>query len=243
MALDYSTVISRVYDNWTYRRHHNRNGNSKTTSIKYLEIPIGDTFELPVFALDAFSKNIEKHPDMDMLVAPLYSMGTKPNYVTLNRYMKDVLIECNDTHLIELGIPGDPPFKYYGTHGAVFDENLKPVMICSWQILRKPSTSEERLYDYFFERPLIRISPDCFQAQSNPMERFIAKKFPMEILSIRRVNPQIPESPIRYSGSYNIKIEIDVSPFILKQVKYPSVSVTDNDLLQIARDYIEEIKP
>ena len=241
MALDYSAVISRIYEDWTYRRH--RYGSRKTTSIKYLEIPIGDSFELPVFALDAFSKNIEKHPDMDMLVAPLYSMGAKPNYVTLNRYMKDVLIECNDTHLIELDIPGDPPFKYYGTHGAIFDENLKPVMICSWQIQRKPSTSEEKPYDYFFERPLIRISPDCFQAQSNPMERFIAKKFPMEILSIRRVNPQIPESPIRYSGSYNIKIEIDVSPFILKQVKYPSVSVTDNDLLQIARDYIEEIKP
>lgn len=244
MAIEYGEVVNRIYRCSTYGMRYYRREPRKTTSVKYMEIPIKDSFELPVFALHAFEEYIHKTPNMDVLVAPLYSMGAKPSYVTLTRYMKDVLLEGGGSECIELDIPGDPPLKYYGTHGAVFDENLKPVMICSWQIERKPSTSEERLYDYFLKRPLIRISPDCFQAQSNAMEKFIAKKFPMEILSTRSVTTfSISNTPIEQRHVYHIKIEIDESPFYLKQAEFPSVSVTDHSLLQIARDHIDEIKP
>lgn len=241
MALQYDVVIRKIYEG-NDRKTSDVNRGTKVTPVKYMEIPIKDEFELPTFALNYFLENIHNHPDVDALVVPVYSYGDKPYYVTLNRYMQDVLLERYD-HLIEMTMP-DGVKKYYGIQGTVFNKDLEPLLMCSWQVRRELNDdSEDMKYKYKLIRPILRIHPRCFQMQSDPMEKFIAKKFPTEIINTGNISV-FGEGYLLYDNVRRpIKIEIDRSPFVLKEIDTPSVSITDDSLLQIARDHIDEIIP
>jgi len=242
MAQTYYSVLDNVYRGYAFTRHC-RYERNKCTPSKYMEIPVNkDIFELPTFALSQFLDTIKAKPDLETLVAELYSGGATPNYATLSRYMKDILQERLSTHLIKIAIPvqNHDPIIYYGTHGAVFNRYLEPIMMCLWQVSRTPKPDVPTSYDYHLERPILKVSPNCFLRQADPMERFLAKKLPAEALAlnIRCLNS---EEAQRYKR-YTVKVEIDKFPFTLKEGSKPSTSISDDSLIQIARDHIEEIE-
>ena len=210
----------------------------------YMEIPIEkDVFELPTMALRHFFDLVKEDKDLSMgkIVAILKNYGV-PYFKTLNRNMQDIIwTDFNCSRLTELKInQGDgPTLYYYATNGAVFDSDMLPVMLATWKIERR-QVDGRRLYRFI--KPILHISTNCFLSQSDPMQRWICKKMsatclksPYNIYALRGC--LAIERSIR---SIEPSIEISDIPFEIIKTEAPSVSTTDQDLLQIAADNITD---
>ena len=245
MALDYSYTVCNAFEGST--RHcrigyNNYSGRTKTTVTKYMEIPVNtDTFELPTMAFFNFMDSVIENPSIEAVIVQLYSKGCIPYYKTLNRYMQDVL-QCRFTidRLVSLPIPNSDK-KYYGTNGAVFDEDFNVLMMCSWLIKREKSEVTDK-YLYYPVRPILRISPECFIYQDDSMTRFLAKKLVTESLTTHIGIPsEFFVSGMDSNATWKVKAEIDECPFQIKSSDTPSVSISDSSLLQIVSDHIDEL--
>lgn len=216
----------------------------------YMDIPIKKSiFEIPTFALGTFFSTLEnKRFDEEAIVAVLRTINKVPRYVTLNRYMRDILIDDYDSNrLVKLEIKeGETePLVYYATHGMILDYQFTPVMMCSWLIER--TIDYDGNFKYEFLKPIMRIDPACYLSRGNSMERFIVNKLPIVALDSTIYQPyrrNVPSCFVnrQYSDvEADLRIEIDKCPFVLKQSDVPSISTTNEKLLQIAIDHIDEI--
>ena len=218
-------------------------------SKKYLEIPINeDVFEMPIFALDAFINLTDDNRDLSInaITAMLYTLKKEPRYKSLDRYMRDIILESfANSRLVECEVKqGTENILYYATHGAVFDRHFKPMMMCSWLIEKVGLNDVTRKYRFI--KPILRINPNCYISQADPMQRWIAKKAAVVGLSIHLSIPfdyhlttafetRVTSEPI------DLTVEICKCPFKIKTADIPSISTTNEDLLQIAMDHIEEV--
>lgn len=216
------------------------------TTKKYMEIPIYmDVFELPLLAFSAFRNMMKYHMECDSLVAQIYSCGRTSNYKSLEAVMKDSLSTNLSKHLIKVEVPNTHRV-YYSTFGAVFDHNLKPIMMLSWIMERKISELGQTKFCY--KRPLLRLSPTPCLCKEDTMQRFLANKLLTVVLGNTYMTPyfydcgSFLEQHNSYSnrGTFKMKVEIDECPFILKDVETPSISTTNEQLLQLAVEHIEE---
>jgi len=208
-----------------------------------MEIPVGKpVFEIPLFLFNKAFSSLSNNPKVSTLVAELYTKGRKPSHKTVSRFMCDVLItHYPSMRFIDLEVKqGEDTIKYYGTYGAVFDTNFEPLMMCSWEMERL-QVDGNTVFSYL--RPIIRIHPDCFLNQHNSMEKFLAKKFINTALTTL-----VNDVPIKNelftiterTRAYPV-VEIGASPFAITKVIPPPVTISNQDLLQVARDHIEEI--
>ena len=255
MARELESTISEVFTgftvtcgtHWYYSDNHVSLSNKKV----YMDIPINQSvFELPTFAFDIFMKTLEnKEFDKEAIVAVLRTRNRVPRYVTLNRYMRDILLQDfqYDT-LVKLEVKdngSNEPLIYYATHGMILDSQFTPIMMCSW--LMERDVNEYGDYHYTFLRPIIRIDPNCYVARGNSMERFIANKLPMVALDNTIHMPGARRLANcctvvdNWSTGADLKIEIDKCPFVLRHTETPSISTTNEKLLKLAIDYIDEV--
>ena len=219
---------SYSYNSGIYQEPHVLHPN-----CKLMEIPVNQyRFELPIMAIKGFSKISPSH-NIDAIIVKLESGKYVPRYKTINRYMEDVLI-CNYTNkLIRLEVGNeDAKLIYYGTHGALFDSEFKPLLMCSWivETIVQPGLEHPT---YKFIQPILRIDPQCFLNMSNPMEKFIAKKMPNLALSTR----------VSYGHNLEakfIKVEISSSPFVVRPVTPPSASVSNTFILSAALNHMND---
>ena len=242
-----NSVISSIFNddcsNSMIRRQH-RSGISPITFEKYMEIPISsDVFELPLFAFEDFKKMHQDKKIGDVIVASLYSCGQTSNYKSLDSIMKDTLSTPFDKHLCRVLIPGSPAV-YYATFGAIFDENFTPLMMLSWIMERR--VHEEGLIKYRYKKPLLRLNPYPCLNKEDALQKFICGKWMTTALGANVYTPSAYgcRNFIEQSGnlSFNhVKIEIDECPFVIKGTDVPSISVTNEDLLQLAAEHIDEI--
>ena len=245
-----NTVIEAIFgDNDRYsqirRQYYFRNTHDNpTTAKKYMEIPINsDVFELPLLAFDAFKSMHQKGEESDMIVASLYSCGQTSNYKSLDNIMKDVLSTHFDKHLCKVQIPNSPN-TYYATFGAVFDENFTPLMMLSWIMERKANA--EGIIKYHYKKPLLRLNPYPCLNKEDALQKFICGRMMTTTLGATIYIPSTyGYSDFIGSAVYlsfnNVKIEIDECPFVIRGTDVPSISVTNEDLLQLAADHIDEI--
>lgn len=214
----------------------------------YMEIPINTpSFELPAFAYSAFETIVGKdRENCDAIVVTLKTMGREPRYSTLNRYMRDILNnDYANNKLIRVNVKQtDNTFKkYYVTQGAVFMDDFKPIMMCSWLVERFVTNEKTR---FKFIKPILRIEPWCFLSKEDAMQKFIATKMPTLVLDQLVDFPYVGDLddviiiPNRISSTTEVKVEIDRNPFVLKKSDTPSISTTREDLLQLAIDHIDE---
>lgn len=217
------------------------------TSKKYMEIPIsGDVIELPLLAFDAFRDIKKRSINSDVLVAQLYSCGTTSDYKSLDAIMRDTMSTNFNRHLMQVQIAGCPS-TYYATYGAVFNDDLKPLMMLSW-IMEKKADGDGRL-KYHYKRPLLRINPGVCVSKEDNVQRFIANKVLLNSLNYPIATPYFfncdafIDQTRDYSSrsTWAVKVEIDECPFYIKTIDTPSISVTNEGLLQLAADHIEEI--
>lgn len=227
------------------RQYYNRSAsNTPITVKKYMEIPIGsDVFELPLFAFNDFTKMHENNKIGDAIVASLYSCGQTSDYKSLDSIMKDTLSTYFDRHLCKVQVPNSTNV-YYATFGAVFDENFTPLMMLSWIMERR--VNEEGAIKYRYKQPLLRLNPYPFLNKEDALQKFICGRWMTTALDATIYTPNkydwrnFIEQHV-YQSFNHVKIEIDESPFVIRNTDIPSISVTNEDLLQLAADHIDEI--
>ena len=234
------TAVENIYTvNWSTTRGLNW-GTYENKQKLYMEIPINkEQFELPALAFFAFKNN--NVSNKDAIVVNLRTQDRTPYYVTINRYMCDVLLQdFKNTELIKLRVKqSDNSFyDYYGTYGAVFDRNFKPIMMCSWVIEKIHDNEENPLYR--FVRPILRIAPFCFIDKADSMQRFIANKMPALVLA----NPMrgcVRGNKFETCPRMPVQVVIEECPFVLKRASTPSFSTTNEELLKSVINHIDEV--
>ena len=218
-----------------------------TTAKLYMEIPIGsDVFELPLLAYSAFRDMLSHNRHCDTLVAQIYSCGLESSYKSLDAIMKDVLTAKPSLHLCKVRVPGSPTV-YYSTYGTVFDSRLKPLMMLSWVFERKADDNGKVKYHY--KKPLLRLNPQTCLLKEDALQRFMAGRMLTGSLESYVTIPyfvnmnEFLEQTRSYTDrrNFHVRIEIDECPFVIRGVDIPSISLTNEALLQMAADHIDEI--
>lgn len=245
-----SSVISLIFDdkedNSVIARCWDRLA-APTTATKYMEIPIGtDAFELPLLAFSGFRKMQAEKKEFDTIVARLYCCDQTSSYKSLDSVMKDVLSTHFDKHLSKVQVAGSTNV-YYATFGAMLDKDFSPLMMLSWMMERKPDSNG--VVKYHYVRPLMRISPHLFIDKEDALQRFLCGRMLTTALGTVLIQPHFNgcdtfiSQSYSYSDreSYRVKVEIDRCPFTVRSTDIPSISTTNESLLQLAADHIDEI--
>lgn len=238
--------IDRLFQNSTSTngtgRYYSQNTRRQGESM-FMNIPLNKSeIEIPLFAFSQFLECIKHHPEAEALAAELYSTGHVPRYKTVDRYMRDIIRERYDYHhLVKLEVKcGEDTTLYYGTHGLVLDRRFSPMMMCSW-VIHKTVTEEGWRYRLMY--PLLRIHPYCYIHQDDGMRKFIVRKMlNCSLIAYRVYTPAVDGELFKKPPvTRNIKVEIDVSPFTLHGIDNPTIQTTNKQLLQVARNHIEEV--
>ena len=245
------SVIESIFQgsnsNSVIDRYRYRETNTPITPQMYMEIPIdGESFELPLLAFEAFRQTLKSPIQYDTLAASVYSCGQTSSYKSLDAVMRDVLSTKFSRHLSKVLIAGSTNV-YYATFGTVFDVNLKPLMMLSW-LMEKKQDGDGRI-KYHYKRPLLRLNPYPCISKEDALQRWLSNKMLTTTLETSINTPyyydlgDYLEQSRAYSnrGWYSVKVEIDECPFVIRSCDVPSVSVTNEGLLQLAADHILEI--
>ncbi len=224
---------------------------SFTDKSSYMLIPVtGDSIEIPtmtMYSLPTLENKILQKEPTDALVVNLNNNGGYSSFKSASASIRDAFtVLYKNAHLRRLVTVGDPEKTYYGTYGAIFDENFKPIVMLSWELKKIYRDDEQDPFRYKFTRPVLRVAPEVFINKSNTVERFIINQIIPTALSINYLSsPSCHRSVIYESNSTNcnkkVKVLIEKIPFIIKETDVPSISTTNEKLLDTALNYIDEI--
>lgn len=239
-ALEYS--FENINQGYSWRN----NSLNREEGIKYMVIPISEKpMEIPTFVLSQFETDFRLIHGRDALIVTLKHLGKNTNYKTLDASLRDSLTSTyTNDYLIKLPNVKDTTRKYYVTCGAIFDENFKPIMMQSWEAKKALSDKATAYYDFL--RPILRISPEVFINKSNSIERYIINKIVPTALSLNFIGAPAAHGHDLFMGDnlgkrFKAKVVIDKIPFEIKSVNVPSISTTNEELLNIALDNIDEL--
>lgn len=222
---------------------------SFTDKSSYMLIPVtGNNIEIPTMAMYSLptleNKILQKEP-IDALVVNLNNNGGYSSFKSASASIRDAFtVLYKNAHLRKLVTVGDPEKTYYGTYGAIFDENFKPIVMLSWELKKIYRDDEQDPFRYKFIRPILRVAPEVFINKSNTVERFIINQIIPTALSITYLSSPIFHRSMIYesnSGNCKVKVLIEKIPFIIKETDVPSISTTNEELLDTALNYIDEI--
>lgn len=222
---------------------------SFTDKSSYMLIPVtGDNIEIPTMAMFSLptleNKILQKEP-IDALVVNLNNNGGYSSFKSVSASIRDAFtVLYKNAHLRKLVTVGDPEKTYYGTYGAIFDENFKPIVMLSWELKKIYRDDEQDPFRYKFISPILRVAPEVFINKSNTVERFIINQIIPTALSITYLSSPIFHRSMIYesnSGNCKVKVLIEKIPFIIKETDVPSISTTNEELLGTALNYIDEI--
>lgn len=222
---------------------------SFTDKSSYMLIPVtGDNIEIPTMAMFSLptleNKILQKEP-IDALVVNLNNNGGYSSFKSVSASIRDAFtVLYKNAHLRKLVTVGDPEKTYYGTYGAIFDENFKPIVMLSWELKKIYRDDEQDPFRYKFISPILRVAPEVFINKSNTVERFIINQIIPTALSITYLSSSIFHRSMIYesnSGNCKVKVLIEKIPFIIKETDVPSISTTNEELLGTALNYIDEI--
>lgn len=248
---DLKTAISYCFECVASDAYSINRSVSFTDKSSYMLIPVtGDNIEIPTMAMYSLptleNKILQKEP-IDALVVNLNNNGGYSSFKSVSASIRDAFtVLYKNAHLRKLVTVGDPEKTYYGTYGAIFDENFKPIVMLSWELKKIYRDDEQDPFRYKFIRPILRVAPEVFINKSNTVERFIINQIIPTALSITHLSsPRFYDCKIYDSNSYNcntkVKVLIEKIPFIIKEADVPSISTTNEELLGTALNYIDEI--
>lgn len=205
----------------------------------FMIIPVNkDKIEIPAFAMEEFADYVEKKQSADVFIARLECQNYKTTYTTVDSIVREIICEDPDKKLIKMYIPGYDVL-YYGTKGAMFDKDLKPLMMMSWMFNKEKDAEGNDVF--FFDRPIVRINPKCYVSQSNSLERYISKKIITQSLNASVWVPTVTGLKNKRITYMAPKVEIDTCPFKIVRADRPSVLTTTKQILQTVTDYIDEL--
>lgn len=232
--------------NRNYRHHTMIRPRSKET---YMIIPIsGDLFEIPTFALSSFTgvSIVKAEEKLDAMVVNIKDATSKTTYASMESKVRDVLtLSYTSDKLMKVMDGKDSTNHYYGTHGLLLDKDFNPVMMMSW-VIRRTYLEEDNSLSFGFVRPLLRIDPRVFMQKGNAMERYIANRIVPTALLISNVRRPYMNNNCFFEAddvhrNLQVKVEIDKCPFTLQKTDVPSISTTNEELLDVAIQNIDEV--
>lgn len=246
---DLKTAISYCFECIAADSYSISRSISFTDKSSYMLIPVtGDNIEIPTMAMYSLptleNKILQKEP-IDALVVNLNNNGGYSSFKSVSASIRDAFtVLYKNAHLRKLATVGDPEKTYYGTYGAIFDENFKPIVMLSWKLKKIYKDDEQDPFRYKFISPILRVAPEVFINKSNTVERFIINQIIPTALSITYLSSPIFHRSMIYesnSGNCKVKVLIEKIPFIIKETDVPSISTTNEELLGTALNYIDEI--
>lgn len=247
---DLETAISYCFEDSDPSNYSLNRGISFTSKSSYMLIPVtGDNIEIPTMAMYSLptleNKILQKEP-IDALVVNLNNNGGYSSFKSVSASIRDAFtVLYKNAHLRKLVTVGDPEKTYYGTYGAIFDENFKPVAMLSWELKKIYRDNGQDSFKYKFIRPILRVAPEVFINKSNTVERFIINKLIPTTLSLTHIYSPIYRRKIydTNNGDCNLKAKVLVEdcPFVIKETDVPSISTTNEELLGTVLNYIDEV--
>lgn len=247
---DLKTIIQNCYEYVNYGYNNPTCYSAASGSpFAYLSIPIqGDVIEIPTFAMYAFAiKDLKENQEsIDAIVVGLNSTAYS-DYKSIDAKIRDSLSsDYNCRHLTKIVVNDPQNPCYYCAKGAIFNKDLIPQIMMTWQMKRiKDANSTNETWKYLAVRPILRINPSVIINKDNAVERYIVNKIVPMAVSIYGVEgPFIHVNPSIIKDTYNrltIKVEIDKFPFKFNKVDKPSISTTNEKLLKVALDNVDEM--
>lgn len=246
---DLKTAISYCFECIAADSYSISRSISFTDKSSYMLIPVtGDNIEIPTMAMYSLptleNKILQKEP-IDALVVNLNNNGGYSSFKSVSASIRDAFtVLYKNAHLRKLVTVGDPEKTYYGTYGAIFDENFKPIVMLSWELKKIYRDDDQDPFRYKFIRPILRVAPEVFINKSNTVERFIINQIVPTALSVTYLSSPIFHRSMVYesnSGNCKVKVLIEKIPFIIRETDVPSISTTNEELLGTALNYIDEI--
>lgn len=246
---DLKTAISYCFECVAADNYSISRSISFTDKSSYMLIPVtGDNIEIPTMAIYSLptleNKILQKEP-IDALVVNLNNNGGYSSFKSVSASIRDAFtVLYKNAHLRKLVTVGDPEKTYYGTYGAIFDENFEPIVMLSWELKKIYRDDDQDSFRYKFIRPILRVAPEVFINKSNTVERFIINQIIPTALSVTYLSSPIFHRSMVYesnSGNCKVKVLIEKIPFIIRETDVPSISTTNEELLGTALNYIDEI--
>lgn len=201
-------------------------------------------FELPTFLLSELPslRKLLQEEGSHALVARLCTEGRFSKYKSMDAIMRDSLQIGFTRKRLHCLVEGDHPREtYYVTHGAIFDYQFNPVMMMLWKV--QPIREESGDFKYILRKPILRVSPHVLMEKKDAVQRYICNKIIPTTLAINHIS--VPSDYIdlclkEWYGWYHVTVEIEKIDFNVKDVDVPSVSTTNEMLLDIALNHVEE---
>ena len=214
----------------------------------YMNVPaFKDTFEIPVFLLQYLTiyRNLIHQETPDSFTVFLNYKNLKSSYKSLSSQICSLLVQSfPENRLIRICLRAkEAEIAYYITHGAIFNKDFFPIMMMSWKYEKIPSEDTTLLCRYKPVQPILRISPSVFTDNSDSVTRFIINHILSTALECRCFSPHIYHNDlfIRDDTFFDIKVDIGNFPFSFTKANAPSVSTTNEELLNVALNNIDEI--
>lgn len=225
------------------------------STMRYLEIPFSrGMIEVPTFAFNGFLKAaIEDYPDLPAFLVAKLKVSTHNTYFrTMDSIAKSLMpLEFKEERLCHFQLSEDSPI-YYMSHGLILNADFKPLVMCSW-ILEEMLSSEEIGSKYRFVRPIVRISPSCFLEEPNTVSRFITNRLFKNAMNLEVSLPTMSQTydvPWGQAVSVigedlisrrKVTVEIGNIPFNSRYKDSPSISTTNDKIMEIARSCVSDI--
>lgn len=211
---------------------HMFNTPGSTSITKHMIIPItDDVFEVPMFCKDTVSEYTSG--DIKRFVCILRCEGYTATFRSFEPNIRNVLFynTFRSYRLIKMNVKGTGrTVPYFGTLGAIFDANMKPLLTCSWAVKIENNILKNI-------KPIARISSECFTDKTDEMKRYLSGKF---IVSL--CNATIRQWQGNNAVNTKVDIRIDDSPFDMREVSMPNILTTNESLLNLVISHPDEIR-
>lgn len=244
--IDLSSIIRDCF-NFTIETYNNSYyGLKSLDNIYQMNIPIyNNVINIPVFAIEAFINALKQRENnkIDSIIVTLDAYTTTSGYKSMDAIIRNIFsMHYRNYKLIKFFTPGNPERIYYGIRGAIFDSDLKPILIFSWQL----TAVTDNFLKYKCLKPILWVSPIIFTQKDDSLRRYIINKIIPTTLNLRNLYSLSTYSTASWSiekssSACNPNIEIGNFPFILEKPDVPSVSTTNEKLLKVALDNIDEV--
>lgn len=224
---------------------YTRNYMANSPGSTFMTIPMkGSIVELPTFMLFETQKMLSFIPDA--FAVNLDYIGFNTGYKTLSSNVKVALIaKFSERRLSKIALSNRTSPVYYGTFGAIFDEHFHPIMMLSWK-LHKMSVDKDNPDKSILlpVNPILRIHPTVFINKDDPMKKFIANQIFPTALELVVSRPYVLPSHISFPDHrthWSVQVIVDKMPFEVKEPSCPSISTTDESLINTALDNLDEL--
>ena len=224
------------------------------STMRYLEIPFSrGMIEVPTFAFNSFlAAVVEDYSNLPAFLAAKLKVSTHQTYLrTVDSIAKSFMpLEFRTERLFMVQLREDSPI-YYMSHGLILNADFKPIVMCSW-LLEEVPNYEEIGAKYKFVRPIVRIAPSCFLEEPNTVSRFIANKLFKNAMGLEVSSPTMSQTcdvPWRQAISVirdaysrtKVTVEVGNIPFNTRYKDSPSISTTNDKIMEIARNCVSDI--